>query len=315
MKRQYPSYYPWFRCIGPACRHTCCVGWEIDIDEATLARYQSLPQEEREPILSTICQEGDIPHFALMGEGEKCPHLNEKGLCSLICKYGEEMTPSICRDHPRYRHILSDGVEYGLGLTCEEACRIIVGNVLKVGIMTPRFEEPLILNEEEQELCDLRQRIVDILQDEKEPITARMQRISDEMGLFKEPLSLETILDWYDALEYQSETWHTALSTIREGVGETLFADSIFQKNIGNIAIYFIHRHLLDALDDGYVEERIAFALISTYMVVLLAAAIPQYSTEFDTLCEAARIYSTEVEYSTENTDILLEKLTEYLWN
>lgn len=27
-----PDYYPAFRCIASKCGHTCCAGWEIDVD-------------------------------------------------------------------------------------------------------------------------------------------------------------------------------------------------------------------------------------------------------------------------------------------
>ena len=32
MKIIAPNYYPAFRCIADKCRHSCCIGWEIDID-------------------------------------------------------------------------------------------------------------------------------------------------------------------------------------------------------------------------------------------------------------------------------------------
>ena len=31
-----PDFYDRFRCRAAACRHSCCKGWEIDIDENTL---------------------------------------------------------------------------------------------------------------------------------------------------------------------------------------------------------------------------------------------------------------------------------------
>ena len=36
-----PSYYKNFRCIGSVCTDNCCIGWEIDIDEDTLAFYRA----------------------------------------------------------------------------------------------------------------------------------------------------------------------------------------------------------------------------------------------------------------------------------
>ena len=41
MKVIMPSYYPNFACIAGACRHSCCVGWEIDIDEDRLTEYRA----------------------------------------------------------------------------------------------------------------------------------------------------------------------------------------------------------------------------------------------------------------------------------
>ena len=29
----YPDYYPAFRCIAGACRHNCCIGWEIEYSQ------------------------------------------------------------------------------------------------------------------------------------------------------------------------------------------------------------------------------------------------------------------------------------------
>ena len=34
-----------FRCIADQCRHSCCIGWEIDIDPDSLKRFQNVPGE------------------------------------------------------------------------------------------------------------------------------------------------------------------------------------------------------------------------------------------------------------------------------
>ena len=38
----YPDFYADFSCKADKCQHTCCAGWEIDIDAATTAKYQQL---------------------------------------------------------------------------------------------------------------------------------------------------------------------------------------------------------------------------------------------------------------------------------
>ena len=37
----YPATADAFRCIADACRHTCCKGWEIDIDPDTRVKSGS----------------------------------------------------------------------------------------------------------------------------------------------------------------------------------------------------------------------------------------------------------------------------------
>lgn len=39
MTYDYPSYYGDFHCIGGSCKDSCCIGWEVDIDEDTYEYY------------------------------------------------------------------------------------------------------------------------------------------------------------------------------------------------------------------------------------------------------------------------------------
>ena len=75
----FPDYYKNFKCIAGACCHSCCIGWEIDIDPDTLCRFDSLEGEFGERVRGSICRE-DTTHF-LLSEDERCPFLNACGLC------------------------------------------------------------------------------------------------------------------------------------------------------------------------------------------------------------------------------------------
>ena len=46
MKHLYPSYYGRFACLMGECRHSCCIGWEIDVDDGALARYDAETHSE-----------------------------------------------------------------------------------------------------------------------------------------------------------------------------------------------------------------------------------------------------------------------------
>ena len=32
-----PDYYKEFQCIADQCEHSCCIGWEIDVDDIPAA--------------------------------------------------------------------------------------------------------------------------------------------------------------------------------------------------------------------------------------------------------------------------------------
>ena len=63
MKLYAPQYYKDFRCIADRCRHSCCIGWEIDVDEDSLAFYEGL-EGEYAPAIRASIDTADTPHFA-----------------------------------------------------------------------------------------------------------------------------------------------------------------------------------------------------------------------------------------------------------
>jgi len=125
MKISVPEYYKNFSCIKGECKHTCCAGFEIDIDEESLPRFLG------DGFVSPFVEMEETPHIKL-DKDEKCHFLNDSGLCEMIIKNGEDFLCQICRDHPRFRNYFTDREEIGLGLVCEEAGRIILGSKEKL---------------------------------------------------------------------------------------------------------------------------------------------------------------------------------------
>ena len=121
-----PRYYVDFECIKGDCRHSCCIGWEIDVDAVAMSRYSSLSGEIGNVIRKSI-SDTDPPHFVLREDGS-CPHLSGCGLCNIISEIGDEYLCDICRLHPRFFNDTASGREVGLGMSCEEACRIILSS-------------------------------------------------------------------------------------------------------------------------------------------------------------------------------------------
>ena len=124
MRQTFPSFYPFFACTASACTDNCCIGWEIGIDPAALADYQSQPGAFGDRLRAAI-QPGDPPFFALTKIG-RCPFLNEENLCDIYRQLGESHLCAICDQHPRFHNWFGAEKESGLGLSCEEAARLIL---------------------------------------------------------------------------------------------------------------------------------------------------------------------------------------------
>ena len=149
-----PQYYAQFHCLADRCRHTCCAGWEIDIDEESLARYRAMSGAFGQRLNAAISLE-DTPHFQLDAD-ERCPMLNRDNLCDLIIACGEGALCQICADHPRFRSFWSDREELGLGMVCEAAARLILTQTEPMQLVRIAGDGCEALDEAERWLMDVR---------------------------------------------------------------------------------------------------------------------------------------------------------------
>ena len=172
MTEMYPAYYEAFRCTAGACRHNCCIGWEIDIDGKSAERYAALPGAFGERVRAAV-EPGEPPHFRLDAAG-RCAMLREDNLCELQRTLGESALCNICRDHPRYRVFLPGRTEIGLGLCCEEAARLLLSRTEKVTLRGAVSKAP---PRETVELLLFRQKLLDAAQDRRLTLGGRMQKI------------------------------------------------------------------------------------------------------------------------------------------
>ena len=294
----YPDYYPTFRCIAGACKHSCCIGWEIDIDEESLARYKAMPGPLGERLRKHISAD-DPPHFVL-GEGERCPFLNERNLCDLILEGGEGLLCQICDDHPRFRNFLPGYTEIGLGLCCEGAAQLILAQQEPVQLLSEgNWEEK---DPDAEALLALRQQAFAIVQDRSLSIDKRM----DKLLLLCQACEPGHPANWADVfleLERLDEGWTAMLQKLEQD-GKTALVPDVPDVRWEQLLVYFLYRHFLTAWEDGDVGSKAGFAVLSVRLLRCLKGLYPEME-----LSELARMYSAEIEYSTENLDILFEEL------
>lgn len=301
MKIIAPDYYREFRCIADKCRHSCCIGWEIDIDPDTRAKYRRVAGEFGKRLNDCI-EDGEVSCFRL-GADERCPMLNENGLCDLITELGEDMLCQICADHPRYRSFFTGRTEIGLGMCCEEAARIILARNTPVQLVTLEDDgTDAVLPDDEADLLALREKLMALLQDDAHPLEARLDALLAAVD-FTIPEK-----DWaeiYRGLERLDPAWDSCL----DALDFSLASPTHLHAALRNFAVYMLYRHLPGALEDDDIPGRVAFCVLSTRILAALCAA-REGCTIADCI-EFARMYSAEIEYSEDNICALLDALWE----
>ena len=301
MKLIAPDYYREFRCIADKCRHSCCIGWEIDIDAETREKYRHVAGAFGERLNAAI-DDGEVSTFRL-GEHERCPMLNPSGLCDLITELGEEALCQICADHPRFRSYFTDRTEIGLGLCCEEAARLILSREKPMTLVPLEDDgEADRLPEDEAALLALRGELIALMQDESRAIDDRLDALLAAVDFVIPDRDWQEI---YHSLERLDPAWDDCLDTldfprpVPEGLNPA----------VRNFCVYLLFRHLPGALEDEDIPGRVAFGVLSTRVLMALCAAKPD-CTLADCM-EFARMYSAEIEYDEDNIAALLDALWE----
>lgn len=286
MKVYRPLYCKDFKCIAEKCQHSCCVGWEISVDETTLEKYEALGRDD---ILCHI-KNGEIQ----LCEGGKCPFLTSCGLCRIISEFGDDYTSAICREHPRFYHKIGNRVEGGIGLACEEACRIILSSDLY-----REFYECEHTPEVSEETCfdglSHRDFLLSLLSDSA-------MSFAEKKDCIRKKYSLETDIHTNDEwrqilldLEYLEDE-HRGLFVPGEGREK---CSEIFERFLA----YLIFRHVSVADSYDNARARVGFCLM---LCSLLEGYTAIGEPTFADMCDFARIVSEEIEYSEDNTAELI---------
>ncbi len=290
-----PKYYNEFKCTADKCKHSCCIDWQICIDEETLSKYKKLND-----VKNTIIECEDGVCFELDGNG-RCPHLNGKGLCNIIISHGEDYLSEICSNHPRFfNHISEARIEAGIGIVCEEACRLILEdeNLFSLSLVE-EFEDDYSNSEK--------------FSGEFNPLPYRdkiISQIEAFNGSFDEKLDFlhstyktceiypDEWINRYLSLEILDSEWPKLLKAVQENTPKE--NDFFYEKYYERLLIYFIYRHVSVAESPVNLRARLAFSVLSVKIIRLMFQGIAEQSLE--RLIDLARRYSAEIEYCEDNT-------------
>ena len=236
----------------------------------------------------------DTPHFKL-GECDRCPHLNQRGLCNIILNVGEDYLCDICREHPRFYNFTSVA-EVGIGMSCPEAARMILSSseyatIEKIGIFDTN-----------EEIVDFdgripRGAIYDILQNKQLNYQLKIDKICQKHSICIADDSLW--LNKLDSLEYLDIAHKKLFMNYSSS-----FRPKNMDEYLERFLAYFIYRHCTEATDSDDFCDRLSFCL---FCERLFASLI--YSENAKTLQDISALASAiseEIEYSDDNTFALM---------
>lgn len=288
-----PDYYDKFKCIADRCTDSCCIGWEIDIDPETLKIYEGEDGELGQKLKKNI-KDG----YFVLTENEHCPFLKADGLCELICRKGEGYLCEICAEHPRYYEYRGEHLDMGIGLCCEEACRLLFRESTPLTFITEGEGE---LDEETEELLGLRKELADKIQDENTSVEESFRCRED--GLF----------ELWEGFEPYDERWTETTAYIKAHFDGLVLLEDEFNSYMTKrsfeyrrLFVYLLHRYFMRAV---YSAPSVILKGITLYMKTQYLWDISVYhrTGKFDLAdrIDTAKYISKQIEYSEENIDML----------
>lgn len=321
-----PDFFEKFKCIADKCTDSCCIGWEIDVDEVAFDKYNKINTTFGEKIRSQIIKSEDGSNCFRLSENERCPFLNKSNLCEIIVNCGEEHLCDICREHPRFYEWFAGVTECGLGLCCEEVCRILLENDEPFSLVQESDGEEIVLETREDIaesdfyifLSAFRENLFEILFNKNMSFEEKLVKVlSKTEALCGEEFKIrnyKSSLTLYKKTEPIDENWTAFINNLSENYESVLEIEKEFQKNTNGdmlyskILAYILYRHFIKAVFDKSIIERICFAVESVRFIRL--CDMKTYSEKGELTLrdriENLKNWSKQVEYSEENTDLLI---------
>ena len=303
MKIYTPSYYKDFKCIGGKCKHNCCIGWEIDIDNDTMQKYENIEGVFKKRFNDSIDKSGDAPHFILNSD-ERCPFLNKDNLCDIITEYGEGYLCEICDAHPRFRNFFSDREELGIGLCCEEAARIILTQDGDFSLVCRKNGEKASRpTKDERRVISLKEKLIKKVS--KSNNTDKIFSHLTKLGIRDISYTdASKCIDLLLSLEIMDKEWERLLLSISKS--ELVLSAVKYEREFKNLLLYFLYRHITYKEYEKNTDTVVNFCVFSALFAISLCSYFAKCQ---DDIIEICRLYSAEIEYSTENTEAIMDAL------
>lgn len=304
-----PHYFETFACKADRCEKSCCIGWELEVDEDTYDYYMNLPgpfgDRIRERLLNSASEDSPEHVYTFKTpENGYCPFLTENKLCEIVLNLGEEALCDICTNYPRYTFVYGDITMKSLTISCEEACRLMFEKDEPLKFLELPYPgenyEPLEDDPTKKEIEEFEERqksLISTVQNRALPIRKRMEGICnlDKPG-FSDRMERLRILSLLMPI---NDEWVEVLEKMLNGDSP---CEDFEHFEYEHLLTYFLTRYLPRGLFDYDIDNKIEFSVFCVH-------AIHDMAFVMGSIVEAASLFSREVEHSEDNIDTIIEEL------
>lgn len=345
MRYTVPDYYKKFKCLAGACPATCCAGWQIVIDEKSLAKYKKAKGSFGNRIRNSVNWKEET---FLQYEKKRCAFLNEENLCDMHIEAGTEMMCATCRNYPRHIEEFENEREITLSMSCPAVAAMILGKQKPVTMRTAEDDR-----EEEEEdfdfflysaLQDTRYVMLRMLQDRSEAVHLRMaevlalahdvqnriccgrifeienvlaryekgeSRLKEKLSSEKGHVQAEELLLLLDKWEVLDENWKKDVKVWKQ-CAQSNHPQKIAENEIEQMVVYYLYTYFCGAVYDGDALAKVKMAIVSTLIWEELCRAQEAQIADALTFEERVKLayrYSRELEHSDLNLNRMEEQM------
>lgn len=262
-----PKFYKDFKCIAGTCPDSCCQGWEVDADDASMAFYKTLNGEIKNRIDSVLDKDEFGNTIFRLTDNKRCPFLNHENLCDMHIAIGGEHTPYTCRTFPRFINNYGGTREMGISFSCPVAAEMMWNLNDDFEFVTQLINEPPSLNNIDAalyfRLLTARKKAYEIAQDKSFSVTERLISLLEFAYALQN--DIEAYKDGSDAVDFK-EIFINPEVINPEWVQKVNCSDYLVHidnsKSNENIIMYFLFRYFLEAVYDNDILSKVKMCVV-----------------------------------------------------
>lgn len=239
MKYVCTDFYLDFECIGGTCIDSCCIGWNVFVDESTYQLYSTLPDSNKNWICDKI-EESNQSKRIVMGKDGRCPFLNEQNLCEIFIRVSPDAMSDVCKIYPRKILPYYDVILSTVTVSCPEVARILLTRKEPIAFEYMEDEKKVEIENADwslyNELINGLVLTTDIIQNRELSFEKRVYIAVELTNIIQKHIEeghldvLRKNIECYKEEEYLIQAAKGLVETDIVGYDKTTFIKSLFQK-------------------------------------------------------------------------------------